>query len=78
MKILVMGLPGSGKTWLASRISERLKIPFWDADVVRQAYQDWDFSLGSRERQALRMRKLAELEPICLSLIHISEPTRPY
>lgn len=67
MKILVMGLPGSGKTWLASRISERLKIPFWDADVVRQAYQDWDFSLGSRERQALRMRKLAELEPICIS-----------
>ncbi len=67
MKILVMGLPGSGKTWLASRISKQFKIPFWDADVVREAYQDWNFDIGSRERQALRMRKLAELDPLSIS-----------
>ena len=66
MKILVMGLPGSGKTWLASRISKKFKIPHWDADVVRTVYQDWRFDVNGREHQALRMRKLAELEPISI------------
>ena len=67
MKILVMGLPGSGKTWLASRISKRYQIPFWDADVVREVYQDFRFDLAGREYQALRMRKLAELDDISIS-----------
>ena len=29
-----MGLPGSGKTWLGSRIAEKFNIPFWDANIV--------------------------------------------
>jgi len=67
MKILIMGLPGSGKTWLGSRIAERFTIPFWDADVVRKTYNNWDFSSKGREQQALRMRKLAEVDPISIS-----------
>ena len=67
MKILIMGLPGSGKTWLGERLCKNLSIPYWDADVVRKLYNDWDFSSLGRERQALRMRKLAEVDPISIS-----------
>ena len=62
-----MGLPDSGKTWLGSRIAEKFSIPFWDADVVRKTYNDWDFSVQGRDRQSLRMRKLAELDSISIS-----------
>ncbi len=67
MKILIMGLPDSGKTWLASRIAKKFNIPFWDADVVRKIYNDWDFSIQGRDRQSMRMRKLAEVDPISIS-----------
>ena len=62
-----MGLPGSGKTWLGSRITDHLNLPFWDADIVRKIYNDWDFSGQGRERQSLRMHKLAEIDPISIS-----------
>ena len=62
-----MGLPQSGKTTLGEKLSKEYNIPFWDADVVRTIYNDWDFSLQARERQTLRMRKLSELDPISIS-----------
>ena len=67
MKILVMGLPGSGKTWLASRIAKHFSIPFWDADVVREIYNDWDFTISGRAIQTERMRTLAEIDPVSIS-----------
>jgi len=68
MKILIMGLPGSGKSWLGERLSNHFKIPYWDADVVRTAYgNDYDMSMGGRINQAERMRKLAELDPVSIS-----------
>ena len=67
MKILIMGLPGSGKTWLGERLSKNLSIPYWDADDIRRIYNDWNFSSLGREKQALRMRKLAEIDPISIS-----------
>ena len=60
-KILIMGLPGSGKTTLAKLISKKLKLPLLNADVVRKKYNDWDFSLLGRIRQAKRMDYLANL-----------------
>ena len=68
MKILIMGLPGSGKTWLGKRLGEHFSIPRWDADDIRRIYNDWDFSPIGRERQALRMRKVAEIDHISIAV----------
>jgi len=61
-RILVMGLPGSGKTTLAEKITELLSPDcLWlNADAVREKYNDWDFSEAGRVRQAVRMRELAD------------------
>ena len=61
MKILICGLPGSGKSTLAGLLSESLPTAVWiNADVIRTSYNDWDFSLGGRLRQAQRMKHLAD------------------
>ena len=62
MKILIMGLPGSGKTYLAQRIYPILGAAWINADKMREISNDWDFSIEGRERQALRMRTLADFE----------------
>ena len=64
-RILIMGLPGAGKTYLAQHILEQLqankKTVMWlNADDVRKKYNDWDFSTEGRIRQSLRMRDLAD------------------
>lgn len=64
-RILVMGLPGAGKTYLAQYILERLqnahkKVGWLNADDVRKKYNDWDFSVSGRIRQSHRMRELAD------------------
>jgi adenylylsulfate kinase len=65
IKILIMGLPGAGKTTLAEAlrnlIQDNNKTAEWfNADLVRQAYDDWDFSIEGRIRQSVRMRELAD------------------
>ena len=42
MKILIMGLPGSGKTYLAERLQPLLNAAWYNADVVRKMANDWD------------------------------------
>lgn len=61
MRILIMGLPGSGKTTLASALYELLSPDaYWlNADALRKKYDDWDFSIEGRLRQAKRMREEA-------------------
>ena len=44
MKILIMGLPGSGKTTLALKLSKKLKAKWLNADKIRKKFNDWDFS----------------------------------
>ena len=39
-----MGLPDSGKTYLAKRAVNLLKADWLNADVVRNRFNDWDFS----------------------------------
>ena len=63
MKILIMGLPGSGKTTLANSLVNSYtnagKAVLWlNADNIRTVFNDWDFSEEGRLRQAHRMRRL--------------------
>ena len=60
MKILIFGLPGSGKTTLAKPFAELVGGIHINADVVRTSYDDWDFSLSGRIRQSVRMKHLAD------------------
>ncbi len=53
--ILIMGLPGAGKTTLASHLVPLLKAKWLNADEVRKEANDWDFSAEGRVRQAKRM-----------------------
>ena len=62
MKILVMGLPGSGKTYLSERLVPLINAAWYNADVVRKMANDWDFSQDGRDRQAERMRTFADFE----------------
>ena len=84
-KILIMGLPGSGKTFMAKALKTYLEensnintIPYermismeippthyrstvnwFNADDVRQRYNDWDFSREGHIRQSIRMARFA-------------------
>jgi adenylylsulfate kinase len=55
-----MGLPGAGKTTLASELVPLLNAKWLNNDEVRRAANDWDFSKEARTRQAKRMADLAE------------------
>jgi adenylylsulfate kinase len=60
MKILIFGLPGSGKTTLAKPFAKLIGGVHINADQVRTKYDDWDFTLEGRMRQAQRMKHLAD------------------
>lgn len=60
IKILIMGLPGSGKTFLAIALKNFLignckTIDWFNADDIRKQFNDWDFSKEGRIRQSIRM-----------------------
>ena len=57
--ILIMGLPGSGKTTLANELAPMLNAKRLNADEVRKEVNDWDFSIEGRQRQAKRMAEFA-------------------
>ena len=59
MRILVMGLPGSGKTTMAKRLADEYGLFHINADVVRAMYNDWDFSDEGRIRQAHRINEIS-------------------
>ncbi len=50
-----MGLPGSGKTTLANELAKLIEAERLNADEIRKAANDWDFSEEGRKRQAKRM-----------------------
>lgn len=63
IKILVMGLPGAGKTYFAERLQQHLgkeHCEWFNADAVRKQFNDWDFTTEGRIRQSARMRELAD------------------
>ena len=50
-----MGLPGAGKTTLANELAKLIECKRLNADEIRKAANDWDFSEEGRKRQAQRM-----------------------
>ena len=54
-----MGLPGSGKTTLAEKISKKLKADWLNADNIRSKFNDYDFTYTGIIRQVRRMKKLS-------------------
>jgi adenylylsulfate kinase len=64
MKILIMGLPGSGKTHLAKRLQIHLNCAWYNADKVREMANDWDFTDAGRRRQSERMNTIATFEAV--------------
>lgn len=76
MKILIFGLPGSGKTTLAKPLAELLGAVHLNADDIREHYQDWDFTPTGRMRQADRMRLLAD-GVVCAGKIAVADFVAP-
>jgi adenylylsulfate kinase len=65
MKILIMGLSGSGKSTFAKKLVEDLNelgkpAEHFNADAIREAFNDWDFTEEGRTRQTERMKRFAE------------------
>lgn len=64
-RILIMGLPGAGKTFLATELKKLLEkhgstVTWFNADEIRRQFDDWDFSEAGRIRQSKRMYDLSE------------------
>ena len=67
MNILIYGLPTSGKTTFAEKLVEKVGtniIRHINADKVREAFGDWEFTPQARQRQALRMSALAKINDV--------------
>jgi len=68
-RILIMGLPGSGKTTLAHQLQKKLSADWFNADEVRKQFNDWDFSEAGRIRQSHRMRELCNASKAEYSIV---------
>ena len=67
MKILIFGINDTGKTTLARELAYHFMVPHYNADTIREYYDDWDFSEEGRLRQVERYKQIeyAILDFIC-------------
>ena len=77
--LLLMGLPGSGKTTFALKIQAEfnkrdVKVNWFNADEVRKKFDDWDFSEEGRMRQAQRMRDLCNESDTEINMVDMVAP----
>ena len=74
-KILVMGLPGSGKTTLAKLLAEKLNAVWLNADVIRKKNNDWDFSkkeeIGKLKECLLFLKNMLQREKELLLILFV-------
>jgi adenylylsulfate kinase len=81
-RILIMGLPGSGKTTFSQELVKRLMlrhtIKWFNADAVRKEHNDWDFSPAGRLRQVERMREMADQSGADYAICDFVCPTEEY
>ena len=64
MNILIYGLPTIGKTTFAEKLVDKVGIKnlrHVNADKVREAFGDWQFTKEARQRQALRMAAIGKM-----------------
>lgn len=61
MKILIFGLPGSGKTTFAKKLIKDKDLAYFNADEIRTIFNDWDFTEQGRVRQFNRMLNLCNM-----------------
>ncbi len=59
-RILIMGLNNSGKSTFAELLRRKLQCPYFNADIIRAQFQDTDFTIKGRHRQARRMKILCD------------------
>lgn len=72
-----MGLSGNGKTTFYNNLKESLKDHLYlNADAVREEYNDWDFSISGRLRQAERMKRLSNETEKSLVIIDMICPLK--
>jgi len=81
MKILIFGLPGAGKTTLATALEKHFEscgklVVLFNNDEVRKKFDDWDFSHSGRIRQSIRMRELAELSDCDFAICDFVAPLK--
>jgi adenylylsulfate kinase len=73
--ILIMGLPGSGKTTLAEELAPMLNAKRLNADEVRKEANDWDFSEEGRKRQGKKngrfCKKIKRGRKFCCSRFYL-------
>ncbi len=84
MKIVLIGLPGAGKTTLAVRLAEKLGAVHLNADDIRtNINKDLTFSMEDRIEQSRRIGHLANLisrsgNRVVVDLICPTEETRAF
>jgi len=67
--ILIMGLPGSGKTTLAQELKKKLNATWINADKVRKKYNNWNFSKNGVIKQARRMEKISKISKKKITIV---------
>lgn len=61
MKILIFGLPNSGKTTFANKLIKDKNFAYFNGDLIRQIFNDWEFTTVARISQAKRMLQLCNM-----------------